>query len=269
MNLNRYFERDDGSLPEIEVAFVSLAQASEAFHHVLACGARDVTCGDSPLRIRGAQAEERRDAAATAALAANDVVDPVHVVLGGITIDGVSIPDLGVFVSMDGFTFDYRMGLAWGMQEIHAFISLLQQLRMLGGVVSVPWWGVEGERDFQEALCIDIRKTHHIDSDEPDENGFVSYHYEYDIYAFTQDELRLVARSYVHSPLEGKRQGTPTNPRFLQMKRSRDAQSRRNSLMVPIRKSFDHGRSSLAGRDVVCIRSQLSRIANRTPFNHC
>lgn len=52
------------------------------------------------------------------------------------------------------------------------------------------------------------------------------------------------------------------------MKRSRDALSRRNSFMTPIRKSFNQGRSSLAGRNVVCIRSQLSRIANRIPFNH-
>jgi len=32
-------------------------------------------------------------------------------------------------------------------------LELLRQLCSLGGVVSVPWWGIEGERDFLEALA--------------------------------------------------------------------------------------------------------------------
>ena len=49
---------------------------------------------------------------------------------------------------------------------------------------------------------MEVRKTRHVDSDEPDENGFVSYYYEYDIYEFMQGDLCLVARSYTDTPQE-------------------------------------------------------------------
>ena len=49
---------------------------------------------------------------------------------------------------------------------------------------------------------MEVRKTRHVDSDEPDENGFVSYSYEYDIYEFMQGGLCLVARSYTDTPQE-------------------------------------------------------------------
>jgi hypothetical protein len=49
---------------------------------------------------------------------------------------------------------------------------------------------------------MEVRKTRHVDSDEPDENGYVSYYFEYDIYEFVQSELCLVARSYTDTPQE-------------------------------------------------------------------
>jgi hypothetical protein len=49
---------------------------------------------------------------------------------------------------------------------------------------------------------MEVCKTRHVDSDEPDETGFASYYYEYDIYEFIQGELRLIARSYTDTPQE-------------------------------------------------------------------
>jgi len=51
-------------------------------------------------------------------------------------------------------------------------------------------------------VAMEVRKTRHVDSDEPDENGFVKYYYEYDIYEFIQGDLCLVARSYTDTPQE-------------------------------------------------------------------
>lgn len=49
---------------------------------------------------------------------------------------------------------------------------------------------------------MEVTKIRHIDSDEPDENGLLSYYYEYDIYEFMQGELCFVARSYTDTPQE-------------------------------------------------------------------
>ena len=152
MNLSRYFESDDGSLPEIEVTFSDPSQVPGAFAHFFARGARDVTRGGSHLWIRAAQAERPFAGPGDAALVSSGEADPFHVVLGSITGTGSPIPDLGVSVFTDSLTLDYRMGPGWGVDEIQSLLSLLLQLQTLGGVVSVPWWGADGERDFQAAL---------------------------------------------------------------------------------------------------------------------
>ena len=47
-----------------------------------------------------------------------------------------------------------------------------------------------------------VERTHHVDASEPDDDGMYEYHYEYDIYRFTDDAICLAARSYVHTPDE-------------------------------------------------------------------
>lgn len=47
-----------------------------------------------------------------------------------------------------------------------------------------------------------VERTHHIDSDEPDSNGLYGFYYEYDIYRFTEDNVTLIARSYIDTKSE-------------------------------------------------------------------
>ncbi|WP_311238625.1 MULTISPECIES: hypothetical protein [unclassified Xanthomonas] len=47
-----------------------------------------------------------------------------------------------------------------------------------------------------------VERARHVDCSEPDASGSVDYHYEYDIYRFTQGARCLVARSYVDTPDE-------------------------------------------------------------------
>ena len=61
-----------------------------------------------------------------------------------------------------------------------------------------------------------VTTSHHIDADEPDEQGFYSYYYEYDIYRFSNSTHCYVIRCYADEPDtasfvsrdEGKRQKT-------------------------------------------------------------
>ena len=41
-----------------------------------------------------------------------------------------------------------------------------------------------------------VDKSHHIDKSEPDADGMYEYYYEYDIYEFSEGDLKLVTRSY-------------------------------------------------------------------------
>ena len=42
--------------------------------------------------------------------------------------------------------------------------------------------------------------SHHVDASEPDEDGFYAYHYEYDIYEFSDGVMTLIARAYLDEP---------------------------------------------------------------------
>ncbi|AKJ27087.1 hypothetical protein AAW51_0396 [Caldimonas brevitalea] len=75
-----------------------------------------------------------------------------HLVLGGMRMAGVTLPDLGVFVQPGGVTLDYPMGSEWGEMQIEAFVKLLRLLTASGGSISVPWWGAAGDRAFKAAV---------------------------------------------------------------------------------------------------------------------
>jgi hypothetical protein len=153
MNLSRYFETNDGSLPEIEVAFADSSQVPLAFQYLYHRGAQNVTADGGHLWLAESQTEAPFSGPESAALVVSGVAEAFHIVLGGIAGSDCKIPDLGVFVFTDCLAVDYRMGPDWGPHEIQSLLALLRQLSGLGGVVSVPWWGADGELDFREALA--------------------------------------------------------------------------------------------------------------------
>jgi len=154
MNLSRYFETNDGSLPEIEVTFSDSSRMLLAFQHLYNRGAQNVTANGGSLWLTQSQTDAPFSGPESASLVASGTAEAFHVVLGDIAGSDRTIPDLGVFVFPDTLAFDYRMGSDWGPQEIQSLLVLVRQLCDLGGVVSVPWWGAEGERDFLEALAV-------------------------------------------------------------------------------------------------------------------
>ncbi|MGY4891986.1 hypothetical protein [Xanthomonas euvesicatoria] len=152
MDLLEYFANDDGSLPEVQVAFSDSSLVPLAFKHLYDRGARNVTVNGGHLWIKASDSEKPFSGYEDALLVASGDAEAFHVVLGGIAGSSSPIPDLGVFVFADSLDFDYRMGAVWGQNEIQSFLALLDQLRELGGQVSVPWWGADGEQDFLTAL---------------------------------------------------------------------------------------------------------------------
>ncbi|MEJ1098497.1 MULTISPECIES: hypothetical protein [unclassified Pseudoxanthomonas] len=134
------------------MTFADPSRVIRAFEHLFACGARNVSVGGGNLWLTASQSEKSFSGAGDATLVISGAADSFHVVLAGVTCSGSSIPDLGVFVDPDSLTLDYRMGSSWGEPEIQSLLALLRQLMDLGGVVTIPWWGADGERTFLGAL---------------------------------------------------------------------------------------------------------------------
>ena len=152
MGIAKYFKSDDGSLPEIELSFDAPGLMIVAFQHLYDRGAINVSEAESMVWSIASQSERPYAGPADATLVASGEIEPFHVVLRGVLGSDFPIPDLGIFVSTDSLTLDYRMGPDWGQAEIGSLIELLRQLSTLGGSVSVPWWGTAGEQDFRSAL---------------------------------------------------------------------------------------------------------------------
>ncbi|WP_422909248.1 hypothetical protein ACOCLD_11510 [Pseudomonas sp. MAC6] len=152
MKLLRYFDTDDGSLPELEVRYSDPDKVSKAFEFLFANNARSVTASGGYLWIKASQKEKPFTGSGDASLVVCESAEPFHVVLAGITIANCTLPDLGVLVMPSSLTIDYRMGSAWGTSEINALLILLKKLCGLGGTLVAPWWGAECEHEFAEAL---------------------------------------------------------------------------------------------------------------------
>ena len=153
MRLRRYFETDDGSLPEIEFEFESPEKIVQAFERFFCLGAVDATANggcklwnireNKEIPFSGPQASR---------LLQGGEIEPFHIVLSGISLGGTSIPELGVELYPAGMTIDYRMGPEWGEAQIRAIAILLRDLEGIGGKISVPWWGEDGNHDFRIAM---------------------------------------------------------------------------------------------------------------------
>jgi hypothetical protein len=152
MKLLKYFDTDDGSLPEIEISFSEAFQVTQAYECFFSSGACNAVVDSGHLWVIASQSEISFSGSGDAGLVAAGVVEPFHVVLSGVVGSSCPMPDLGVFVYLCGLTLDYRMGPSWGEPEIQSLLALLRKLRDRGGVVSLPWWPEDVERDFLEAM---------------------------------------------------------------------------------------------------------------------
>jgi hypothetical protein len=144
MELANYFNRDDGSLPEIAVQFESGESVVSGLKLLFAHGAQDVSAGGARLWLKDSSRSRSFEGPSDAELVTAGVAEPFHLILTSITCASSTLPDLGVLVSNDALVLDYRMGPEWGAREINALLALLRGLQGFGGRVSATdWWGDE------------------------------------------------------------------------------------------------------------------------------
>ena len=129
--LRDLFETDDGSLPEVWVAYVDPV-ATVAGYALLRRRAARFVSENAWFWSKVHDAERPVDSVLNAsALVVSGEAEAFHVVFGGIRSRNSIIPDLGVSVLPDQLALDYRMGPEWGPSELEALFGLLDDLLAL------------------------------------------------------------------------------------------------------------------------------------------
>ena len=118
------FETDDGSLPGIEITGLGGQQVVDVYSMVR-CGAELCTTGAS-FWSKESQANCPVDSVSNPAeLVVSGNAEPFHHCVRGLTIDGIELPELGIFVFADCIELDVRPGPCWGPREVEGLFRLL------------------------------------------------------------------------------------------------------------------------------------------------
>jgi hypothetical protein len=124
--LHFLFDTDDGALYDVRLTELQAEDVAIAFDFLRSRAQMDL---HATFWHRGLDREERLDAYSNPArLVADGVAEPFHVLAQGLSLRGVTLPDLGVFVWPDEITLDYFKGPAWGEPQVLALFELLRQL---------------------------------------------------------------------------------------------------------------------------------------------
>ncbi|NLF69855.1 MAG: hypothetical protein GX575_12485 [Candidatus Anammoximicrobium sp.] len=148
------FAEDDGSLPTIDLGDLTSASIAKIYRYISAhgrCVTETPTIWDNELQL---------DAPLMSVTDPCDWVqrgrtDSFHCCFGGVSIDGVEIPVLGIFVFKNGIEIDFRMGRDWNPRNVDAFFRLLAYLQSLAPestIQSAETEGLMDEGSFLEAL---------------------------------------------------------------------------------------------------------------------
>lgn len=81
-------------------------------------------------------------------------------------------------------------------------------------------WSSNARKVTGGDVPVQVERARHVDCSEPDASGAVDYHYEYDLYRFTQGARCLVARSYVDTPDEAHFLGIEVDGKSRLLKRA-------------------------------------------------
>jgi hypothetical protein len=125
--LHELFEADDGSLPEFAVSALSPAALVAAYNRLVE-GARVVSSAPFVHRRADGRDLPLQTTTEPASGVARGELEPFHIVLGGIRVLAVTLPDIGVGVFPDEIILDYRMGAEWAPETVEGFLHLLAEL---------------------------------------------------------------------------------------------------------------------------------------------
>ncbi len=148
------FREDDGSLPTVEFNQLNAESVANIYRFIRAnghCVSDSPTVWDTlkqsdiPLMPLDDPCEWLQEGR----------IDSFHCCFGGISVDGIVIPDLGIFVFKDAVQIDFRMGKEWSAINVDAFFRMLAYLKSIAPeskIKSAESEGLVDEESFLTAL---------------------------------------------------------------------------------------------------------------------
>lgn len=151
--LSPLFEEDDGGLYDVRLTGLTSSSGSRLAAHLQK---RAVSLeGYAWDRVLNREVKVENLAEAALQVGAKRL-QRLHVLLTGIQLNGIAIPDLGLYVWTDELTLDYRMGREWSASVLYAFFELLYELSLIEpnlkldlGDTALPQW----QREFCDAFA--------------------------------------------------------------------------------------------------------------------
>jgi hypothetical protein len=140
---HEYFDEHDGSLPEVRLSGIQAPHLSAVFDRLRGAASRlsESTFWDPRLEQDFLVASVPN----AALLVASSAVPSFHVVLQGVRVGGIRVPDIGVFVFPDQVALDYQPGSEWNETALEAFLELVRQASL-----EAPEAVVETEPEIEE-----------------------------------------------------------------------------------------------------------------------
>jgi len=134
--LHDLFDTDDGMLPDIELNGLQGDEIENIYAFL-----RSRSELTPPKASFWSNTEQRSVLVNTVENAARLVAmgegQQFHVILRGLSFEGATIPDLGVFVFEDMIGLDYRMGPEWNPARLKALFECLYQLQQIAPTAQV------------------------------------------------------------------------------------------------------------------------------------
>jgi hypothetical protein len=135
--LHDLFDTDDGSLPEIWLTHLTGSEVASIYLFLLSRG-KDVPLYRTTFWDKQLQQARALDSVQNAAmLVVQGRAEPFHLLIGGLTLHEIIIPDLGIFVWDDSLYIDYRMGSEWGPAELGALFECLYHINKIAPEMQV------------------------------------------------------------------------------------------------------------------------------------
>ncbi len=147
--LHHLFDTNDGSLPDIELNNLT-GEGVENIYAFLRQNSDIVSCGSYFWSIPE-EKEVPVDAVENAAsLVVKGEAECFHIVLAGLSFNGATIPDLGVFVFQNSIVLDYRMGEWWESAELEALFMCFSKIREIAPAVEINYPSSLSYPEFRE-----------------------------------------------------------------------------------------------------------------------
>jgi hypothetical protein len=163
--LKHLFETDDGSLPDIFISNLTDQELIAAYEWLSTqCDASDQTTVWSKEKNQDILLNEIRFPARAFC---DGQIESFHHWLKGLSINGVTLPELSICLFPNELVIDYRMGAEWNEENVLTLFALLRRLQQIAPQARISQADEGGYKhpniEFTQALeaySLSIRNFH-------------------------------------------------------------------------------------------------------------